>query len=73
MQNAPVGEVSREISFQQPIVECRGDTGLWWLFYKPQIEQTRELTINNNEVVSTVSTRDFQNAAVDLNQRLAVR
>ncbi|ORX54206.1 hypothetical protein BCR36DRAFT_15934 [Piromyces finnis] len=65
MQN---NETSRKVSYEQSIVECRSDTGLWWLFSKPQTKQIKKNIIYNNER----NIQNFQNEAINLNQRLAV-
>jgi len=63
-----------EVPVQQPIVECRADTGLWWLFYKPQtasIEQSREI-VYVPQPVDDAKVEYYRNMAVDLNNRVAV-
>jgi uncharacterized small protein (DUF1192 family) len=83
--NSPIAVNTREVPIQQPIVECRGDTGLWWLFYKPQTqtvitEQPREIVFTQQprEIVYVQQPVDdakieyYKNMAVDLNNRVAM-
>ncbi|OUM64666.1 hypothetical protein PIROE2DRAFT_8504, partial [Piromyces sp. E2] len=73
--NTSMPMITREVPVQQPVVECRADTGLWWLFYKPQTtvvtQQTREI-VYVQQAVDDAKVEYYRNMAVDLNTRVAM-